>query len=106
MCILFDAYSKTPSAKLTEQLERIWNEYPSGLLDLTEDLLLTQPPEGIAFEEQNVITLEEQNGEEREGPEGAVRDGSKALTREKMEELRSEIFVQLKLVREPIRSGY
>jgi len=79
---------KTPSTRATEALERIWNEYPNGLLDLTEEKLLKLPPDapGTAIGEQinngkDAVTLEE---------------GGTTLSYEDMENLRSEIFLQLK----------
>lgn len=74
-----------PDAKLTEQLERIWNEYPSGLLEVTEQKLERLPPNENAKKPQE------------EGiDEAKKRDPFSMMTYEEMEKLRSEIFLQLK----------
>lgn len=74
-----------PGAKFTEQLERIWNEYPSGLLEVTEQKLERLPPNANA------------NKPQEEGvDEAKKRDPFSMMTYEEMEKLRSEIFLQLK----------
>jgi hypothetical protein len=64
-------------------LERIWNEYPNGLLDLTEEGLETtsdyEPPE-VEFDEKD-----------EDAP-----DRSQIMSWEAMEKLRSDIYLQLK----------
>lgn len=74
-----------PDAKLTEQLERIWNEYPSGLLEVTEQKLERLPPNENAKKPQ-----------EEGVDEAKKRDPFSMMTYEEMEKLRSEIFLQLK----------
>jgi hypothetical protein len=66
-------------------LERIWNEYPDGLLDLTEAKLEQRPGEEVAIKEKQ---------QEEEAVE--MEDPSKMMTWEEMVHLRSEIFLQLK----------
>lgn len=74
-----------PDAKLTEQLERIWNEYPSGLLEITEQKLERLPPD------------ENANNPQEEGVDEAKKhDPFSMMTYEEMEKLRSEVFLQLK----------
>ncbi|WVQ72980.1 hypothetical protein IAR50_002543 [Cryptococcus sp. DSM 104548] len=75
---------ETQEAELTAELERIWNEYPSGLLDLTEAKLESLPPNDIAFKAKP-------EGQEVE----KSRDVFKMMEFEEMERLRSEMFMQL-----------
>ncbi|OXC70635.1 hypothetical protein AYX13_00612 [Cryptococcus neoformans] len=76
--------TETPDAKLTEQLERIWNEYPKGLLGLTERKLERLHPDDNAIKPQKEGVDEEKK-----------RDPFSMMTYEEMEKLRSEIFLQL-----------
>lgn len=79
-----DLRRKAPELKLTERLERIWNEYPNGLLDLTEAQLEQRPPDEPAVEETKVEVVDKE------------RDPSSMMDWEEMEQLRSDIFLQLK----------
>ncbi|XAO24318.1 hypothetical protein I312_103116 [Cryptococcus bacillisporus CA1280] len=81
--LVYDEH-KMPDAKLTEQLERIWNEYPSGLLEVTEQKLERLPPNENAKKPQ-----------EEGVDEAKKRDPFSMMTYEEMEKLRSEIFLQL-----------
>lgn len=78
---------KTPETKLTERLERIWNEHPNGLLDLTEADLLAMP--------QNE-PISQAEGDAGDKPEEEERYRGDLMTWEEMEKLRSEVFGQLK----------
>ncbi|WVQ94211.1 hypothetical protein IAU59_001289 [Kwoniella sp. CBS 9459] len=74
----------TTSDKLTEQLERVWNEYPNGLLDISEKKLEQLPPDGLVVQDES-----------KEIDELKGRDATKMMESEDMEKLRSEVFGQL-----------
>ncbi|KAK4686555.1 hypothetical protein P7C73_g3572, partial [Tremellales sp. Uapishka_1] len=76
--------AKTPDAKLTEQLERIWNEYPDGLLDITEDKLVAHPDRVVESEKKELVKDEER-----------PHDRSEIMPWDEMEKLRSEIYMSL-----------
>ncbi|OCF34830.1 hypothetical protein I316_03375 [Kwoniella heveanensis BCC8398] len=75
---------RTTNDKLTEQLERVWNEYPNGLLDISEDKLKQLPADGLAVEDVS-----------KQGGEVVQRDTTKMMESEDMEQLRSEVYGQL-----------
>lgn len=79
--------SKPPGAEFAEEVERLWTEYPEGLLDLTEDLLESLPPDDEAVPNSG---LEGAEGDKEAGDPGQI------MTAEDMEALRSEVFLQLK----------
>ncbi|WWD22729.1 hypothetical protein CI109_107222 [Kwoniella shandongensis] len=81
--LLYDE-GQSVSDKLTEQLERVWNEYPNGLLDVTEEKLGQ-----LLHEDDAIKPVEEDKLEEK------TRDGSKAMEWDEMDKLRSEIYLQL-----------
>ncbi|TYJ53708.1 hypothetical protein B9479_005675 [Cryptococcus floricola] len=85
--------SESLEADLTSQLERIWNEYPSGLLDLSESKLASLPPDADAIAFQPRPRPEEGEGGEGEGEK--KRDVFKMMDWDEMERLRSEMFMQL-----------
>ncbi|WVQ84863.1 hypothetical protein IAT38_007026 [Cryptococcus sp. DSM 104549] len=70
--------------KLNQQLERIWNEYPNGMLDISEDKLARLPPNDDA------VKLEDRTTEEAK-----QRNPNKMMEWDVMEKLRSEVFLQL-----------
>ncbi|WVQ78630.1 hypothetical protein IAT38_000717 [Cryptococcus sp. DSM 104549] len=70
--------------ELNQQLERIWNEFPNGMLDISEDKLGRLPPDGDA------VKVEDQTEEKVK-----QRDPNKMMEWEEMEKLRSEVFIQL-----------
>lgn len=77
--------SRSISTKITENVERIWNEFPGGLLDVTEAALFDLPLDDTA------------SGNKVDTPEDLTnRHSSKMLDWEEMEKLRSEIYTQLK----------
>lgn len=78
--MLTECRSKT-DAQLTETLERIWNEYPNGLLDMTEEALATRPD----YEAPQAVE-----------PVEEVPDRNQMMSWEAMEKLRSDIYLQLK----------
>jgi hypothetical protein len=83
--VLITSSSKAPDVKLTQHLERIWAEYPGGLLDISEEELRKLDPEALAVE----VVKKEEHDE-------AIKDRNKILSSEDMEQLRSEMFLQLK----------
>nr|ODO00482.1 hypothetical protein L204_02476 [Cryptococcus depauperatus CBS 7855] len=76
--------TKTSNAILSEQLGRVWDEYPNGLLDLTEEKIESLSPEEDAVETKNEIKVEEKR-----------RDPSKMMKWEEMEQLRFIVDNQL-----------
>ncbi|WVR03136.1 hypothetical protein IAU60_000126 [Kwoniella sp. DSM 27419] len=81
--IVYEDEKKTDD-QLTEQLERIWNEYPGGLLDISEETLAALPAEGTATEDAT-----------QNDTAPSQRDTSKMMEHEAMEGLRTEVFGQL-----------
>ncbi|WVF66597.1 hypothetical protein IAT40_001337 [Kwoniella sp. CBS 6097] len=75
---------RTTNDKLTEQLGWVWNEYPNGLLDISEDKLEQSPADGLAVK-----------NESKEVSDDAGRDATKMMDSEDMEKLRSDVFGQL-----------
>ncbi|TXT06043.1 hypothetical protein VHUM_03516 [Vanrija humicola] len=76
---------KPPRVKRTEHLERIWNEYPAGLLDLTVDGLRAADPTTTYGDEQA----------DKEETEAAAHESGKLMSVEDMEALRTEVFSNL-----------
>jgi hypothetical protein len=66
-------------------LERIWNEYPDGLLNVTEDGLSGFDPNALAVTPGDTAEVEIK-----------PRDKNKLMGQEEMEQLRSDMFQQLK----------
>ncbi|WWC57637.1 uncharacterized protein I303_100169 [Kwoniella dejecticola CBS 10117] len=79
---------KTTSDNLTEQLERVWNEYPNGLLDIKEEKLERLPPNDEAIQKIDEPT-----------EKGKERDPFKTMSRGDMDQLRSEVHEQLNSAR-------
>ncbi|ORY27358.1 subunit 17 of mediator complex-domain-containing protein [Naematelia encephala] len=76
---------KTPQVRLTEQLARIWDEIPNGLLDLTEEKLLNSPQDDLVVNEKKT---KESDQSEKVGDE-------KMLDTEGMAQMRIELSTQL-----------
>lgn len=72
--------------QLAEDLERVWNIYPGGLLDLKEEELEILSGKKLA--------VNPEPGEE--APQSVDKDRYEMITAEAMELLRSDVFVQLK----------
>ncbi|OCF60104.1 hypothetical protein L486_02781 [Kwoniella mangroviensis CBS 10435] len=85
--LLYDE-EKITTDRLTEQLERVWNEYPNGLLDINEERL-----EKLSSDEHAVKKEESKEDQETE------RDPSKMMSRGEMDELRTEVHEQLNAAR-------
>nr|XP_019048246.1 hypothetical protein I302_02014 [Kwoniella bestiolae CBS 10118]OCF27176.1 hypothetical protein I302_02014 [Kwoniella bestiolae CBS 10118] len=85
--VLYDE-ERTTNDKLTEQLERIWNEYPNGLLDISEEKLERLPPDADAVKK-----------EERKEDQEEERDPFKMMSRGDMDQLRIEVHEQLNAAR-------
>ncbi|WWC97517.1 hypothetical protein V866_004401 [Kwoniella sp. B9012] len=85
--LLYDE-EKITTDKLTEQLERVWNEYPNGLLDINEKRLERLPPDEDAVEKE----------ESKENPE-KERDSFRMMSRGDMDQLRTEVHEQLNAAR-------
>lgn len=85
---LFSALNsrKPLGADFSDQVERLWAEYPEGLLDITEEQLSQ-----LHGEDNAVIQPEEAVEEDK--PE---RETSQIMSAADMETLRSEVFLQLK----------
>jgi hypothetical protein len=78
---------KPAGAEFADEVERLWTEYPDGLLDITEDQLEALPADNEA------VKKPEDEGVDKEEEE---RDPGRLMTAEEMEALRSEVFLQLK----------
>ncbi|KAL1409641.1 hypothetical protein Q8F55_003637 [Vanrija albida] len=78
---------KPPRTKRTEHLERIWNEYPAGLLDLSVDSLRAADP-------TTTYGAEADAGDEKEADTG-TRESGKLMSVEDMEALRSDVYTSL-----------
>lgn len=76
--------------RLTEKLGRIWDEYPNGLLEVTEAKLSQLDPAGRAVEEQEEHEMEDEEV-----------DRSKPMPYHEMQRLREGLADQLKWVLHP-----
>ncbi|WRT63260.1 uncharacterized protein IL334_000163 [Kwoniella shivajii] len=85
--ILYDE-EKTTNNHLTEQLERVWNEYPNGLLDIKE----TELEESALFES---AVKEREDGD----PVEKERDPFKMMSRNEMDQLRTDVHESLNAAR-------
>ncbi|WWC67271.1 uncharacterized protein I206_101179 [Kwoniella pini CBS 10737] len=85
---LIHSDEKTASDILTEQLERIWNEYPNGLLDMSEEKLERLPPDEDSVEKHDATEEKEKE-----------QDPFKMMSRTDMDKLRSEVHEQLNSAR-------
>lgn len=79
-------HSLTRDKSFEEALERIWNEYPGGLSNLTEEELLIKEDGDLAEPVKDVEEVE--SAPEEQG----------TMKPEEMEAVRSDIFVKLKYV--------
>lgn len=80
-------YRKSSSIALTEQLSRIWEECPNGILDFTEAKL-----EGLELRAEAVEVKDEPEEVEE------VHDRSQLMAYQDMQKLRDMLFDQLKYV--------
>ncbi|KAK8844717.1 hypothetical protein IAR55_006567 [Kwoniella newhampshirensis] len=76
--------ARSVNEKLTEQLETVWNEYPNGFRDITEEALHRKPPEEVAITPRGERKAEEKG-----------RDVSRMMSWDDMEKLRSDLYLQL-----------
>jgi hypothetical protein len=79
--------SKPPAADFSEQVARLWTEYPEGLLDITEDQLSSLIADDVAVPKPDADVVQ---------GERAAGYPTQLMTAEEMEALRSEVFLQLK----------
>lgn len=79
--------SKTPDTKFTEALGRIWNEYPGGMLDITEESIMSKDLDALAVEQS-----------EPEAVNGTEVTKGDIMAWEDMEKLRQDVLFQLKWV--------
>lgn len=84
---VFADYRKSSSIALTEQLSRIWEECPNGILDFTEAKL-----EGLELRAEAVEVKDEPEEVEE------VHDRSQLMAYQDMQKLRDMLFDQLKYV--------
>jgi hypothetical protein len=82
-------YSKSTSTALAEKLKRVWDEYPNGIIDLTESKLEGLDPAAPAIEAK-----ESEEEDEEEEP----HDRSQLMIYHDMQKLRDALFDQLKYV--------
>ncbi|WWC90150.1 uncharacterized protein L201_005083 [Kwoniella dendrophila CBS 6074] len=85
--IIYDE-GRSTNDQLTERLERIWNEYPNGLLDISEERLERLPQDEDAIRKQDKETQEQKE-----------KDPFQMMNRSDMEQLRSEVHDQLNSAR-------
>lgn len=78
---------KPAGAEFADEVERLWTEYPDGLLDITEGQLEALPAEDEAVKKPRDEVVDKEEEE---------RDPGRLMTAEEMEALRSEVFLQLK----------
>ena len=82
-----DDIRKSTSTTRTEELSRIWAEYPNGILDLTEAKL-----EGLDLKAEAVEVKEDEEEIEE------LHDRSQLMAYQDMQKLRDMLFDQLKCV--------